>query len=72
MVPQPQAGVPVKLVARTQSRQGLKNGNLYTLAGDVVIYYRNYIVHADRATYNDGTGEIDAAGASDDRRRSRR
>jgi LPS-assembly protein len=62
VVPQPQQGVPVKLVARTQSRQGLKNSNLYTLDGDVVIYYRNYIVHADRATYNDGTGEIDAEG----------
>ncbi len=62
VVAQPPQGVPVKLVARTQSRQGLKKGNLYTLDGDVVIYYRNYIVHADRATYNDGTGKIDAEG----------
>ena len=52
----------MKLEAHTQSRQGLKNANLYTLDGDVVIYYHNYIVHADRATYNDGTGEIDAQG----------
>ena len=62
VVAQPQQGVPVKLVARTQTRQGLKNANLYTLDGDVVIYYRNYIVHADRATYNDATGEIETQG----------
>ena len=47
VVPQPPQGVPVKLVANTQSRKGLKNANLYTLDGDVVIYYRKYIVHAD-------------------------
>ncbi|MFP5227133.1 MAG: LPS-assembly protein LptD [Acidobacteriota bacterium] len=62
VVPQAAQGVPVRLVAHTQSRQGLKNGNLYTLDGDVVIYYRKYIVHADHATYNDGTGQIDAEG----------
>jgi LPS-assembly protein len=62
VVPQAAQGVPVKLVAHTQSRQSLKTSNLYTLDGDVVIYYRNYIVHADHATYNDGTSEIDAQG----------
>jgi LPS-assembly protein len=62
VVPQPAEGVPVKLVAQTQSRQSLKTSNLYTLDGDAVIYYRNYIVHADHATYNDGTSEIDAQG----------
>jgi LPS-assembly protein len=62
VVPQPAQGVPVKLVAQTQSRGSLKTSNLYKLDGDVVIYYRNYIVHADSATYNDGTSEIDAQG----------
>jgi LPS-assembly protein len=62
VVPQPPEGVSVKLVANTQSRQGLKDSNLYTLDGDVVIYYRNYIVHADHATYNDGSGKIEAQG----------
>jgi len=62
VVPQPEPGVPVKIVADNQKREGLKDGNLYTLDGNVVIYYRNYIVHADRATYNDGTGEIVAQG----------
>ena len=62
VVPQPPQGVPVKLVAKDQSEQGLKNSNLYTLDGDVVIYYRNYIVHADHATYDDGSSEIHAQG----------
>lgn len=62
VVPQPPHGVPVKLVANRQTRQSLKNSNLYTLDGDVVIYYRNYIVHADHATYDDTSGEIHAQG----------
>jgi LPS-assembly protein len=62
VVPQPPQGVPVKLVANRQTRQSLKNSNLYTLDGDVVIYYRNYIVHADHATYDDTSGEIHAQG----------
>jgi LPS-assembly protein len=62
VVPQTPEGVPVKLVANTQTRQGMKSSNLYTLDGDVVVYYRSYIVHADHATYNDGTSEIDAQG----------
>ena len=62
VVPQPAQGLPVKLVANRQSEQSLPKSNLYTLDGDVVIYYRNYIVHADHATYDDGSGEIDAQG----------
>jgi LPS-assembly protein len=58
VVPMPQAGVPVELKANTQSYHSLEKGNLYTLEGDVVIHYRDYIVHADKATYNDATGEI--------------
>ena len=62
VVPQPPAGVPELVKADEQGEQSVKNGTLYTLDGDVVIYYRNYIVHADHATYNDGTGEIVARG----------
>ncbi len=62
VVREPQAGVPVRIIADTQTRQSLRDGNLYTLEGNVVIYYRRYIVHADHATYNDGTGRIDAQG----------
>ena len=66
VVPQPPQGVPVKLVYKHEKRESLPHANFYTLDGEagdqVVIYYRNYIVHADHATYNDGTGEIDAHG----------
>lgn len=62
VVPQPPAGVPVKIVADTQTRQPLKKGNLYTLNGNVVLYYRTYIIHADHATYNDVTGDVNAHG----------
>jgi LPS-assembly protein len=62
VVPQPQAGTPVKLVYDNATRESQAKGNLYTLDGNVVIYYRNYILHADHATYNDGTGEVDAQG----------
>lgn len=57
-----QAGVPVHIVAQNQKEESLAHGNLYTLDGNVEIDYRSYIIHADHATYNDGTGEVDAQG----------
>lgn len=62
VVPQPRAGVPVHIVADQQGRESLASGNLYRLDGHVEIDYRNYILHADHASYNDGTGEIVAQG----------
>ena len=62
VVPQSSAGVPVKIIAGTQSREETKNGTVYTLDGNVVLYYRRYIVHADHATYNATTGEVVAQG----------
>jgi LPS-assembly protein len=62
VVPQPQGGVPVRIVADQQGWKSLPNGNLYVLNGHVEIDYRNYILHADHAAYNDGTGQVDAEG----------
>jgi LPS-assembly protein len=62
VVPQPATGVPVKLVYRVGTRTSLATSNLWVLDGDVVIYYRNYIVHADHATYDDNSSEIVAKG----------
>lgn len=62
VVPEPQPGVPVRIAAQTQTSESVKNGTLYTLDGNVEIDYRTYIVHADHATYNDGTGVIVAHG----------
>ena len=58
VVPQPASGVPVEIVANQQDRRSLKNGSFYTLDGDAVIHYRDYIVHADHATYNTATGDV--------------
>lgn len=62
VVEQAAKGVPVRIVANVQMRQSVKTGTLYTLNGNVVLYYRNYIIHADHLTYNDGTGEVVARG----------
>ncbi|MFZ0630655.1 MAG: LPS assembly protein LptD [Acidobacteriaceae bacterium] len=62
VVPQPSPGVPVKIIADTQTREETKNGTVYTLDGNVVLYYRLYIIHTDHATYNATTGEVVAQG----------
>jgi LPS-assembly protein len=62
VVPQPEKGVPVRIEANDQKRNQTKDGVVFTLDGDVVIYYRLYTVHADHATYNQDTGEVVAQG----------
>ena len=49
---------PVSIESRTQSREG----DHYTLAGDVEIHYRDRIIHADRIDYDAATGELSADG----------
>jgi LPS-assembly protein len=58
VVPAPPTGVPVEIHADTQREQN----NVYTLTGNVLIYYRSYAVQADRITYNRDTGEVAAEG----------
>ncbi len=62
VVPGTPQGVPVKLVYDHLESESLPHANLYKLDGNAVIYYRDYIIHADHATYNDGTSEVDARG----------
>jgi LPS-assembly protein len=62
VVAQPEKGAPVRIEANDQKRNETKDGVVFTLDGDVVIYYRLYIVHADHATYNQDSGEVDAQG----------
>ncbi|HEX6772346.1 MAG TPA: LPS assembly protein LptD [Acidobacteriaceae bacterium] len=50
--------VPVHIAANTQR----KDGDVYTLLGDVEIRYKDYIVRADRMNYNEDTGEARAEG----------
>jgi LPS-assembly protein len=56
--PLPQTGVPVHWEALHQSRLG----DDWTLTGEVVLYYKNYVVHADKATYHQSTSVVEAEG----------
>jgi LPS-assembly protein len=57
-IPAAPAGVPVTIRAIQQQKQG----DTYTLRGEVEIDYQDYIVRADHATYNSATGDIVADG----------
>ena len=57
-LPQPPPGVPVHIEADTQG----KSGDVYTLDGHIVIDYKQYIFHADHATYNAATSQVTAQG----------
>jgi LPS-assembly protein len=52
------AGTPVHIEADNQQ----KVGDIYTLDGHVLIDYKQYIVHADHATYNSANSEVLAHG----------
>jgi LPS-assembly protein len=54
----PASGVPVVWEAQHQSRVG----NTWTLTGDVVVHYRDYILRADKVVYDQSTTELDAEG----------
>jgi LPS-assembly protein len=56
--PEPPSGVPVKIEAERQIRAG----DTLTLTGNVVVYYRDYILRADKAVYNQATTELEAEG----------
>ncbi|HEV2134935.1 MAG TPA: LPS assembly protein LptD [Terracidiphilus sp.] len=56
--PQPSTGVPVQIEALTQTRVG----SVWTLAGNVVIHYRGYVIRADKITYDQATTELHADG----------
>jgi LPS-assembly protein len=56
--PEPPNGVPVVWEAKRQSRVG----NTWTLTGDVVVHYRDYILRADKVVYDQSTTQLDAEG----------
>jgi LPS-assembly protein len=55
-LPPPSQEVTIK--AREQSKQG----DLYSLEGDIEIDFQGYILRAEHASYNEAAGEIEAAG----------
>jgi LPS-assembly protein len=56
--PAPPVGVPVQWEAQRQTRVG----NTWTLTGDVVVHYRDYILRADNVVYHQDTTELEAEG----------
>jgi LPS-assembly protein len=58
VVPAPTAGVPVRIESKEQE----KRGEVYLLTGDVRIEYKDYVLTADKASYNGETGDAEADG----------
>ena len=56
--PAPPSGVPVDFEAERQSRVG----DVLTLTGNVVAHYRDYVLRADKAVYNQATSVLEAEG----------
>lgn len=56
--PAPPQGVPVEFEAERQTLVG----DIATLSGEVAIHYRDYVVRADKVTYNRKTTEVEADG----------
>jgi len=54
----PETGLPVELSAHRQSWAG----NIWTGTGSVEVHYRNYILRADKAVYNQSTTLLEADG----------
>jgi len=56
--PAPVSGVPVEWEAKHQNRVG----DTWTLTGEVVVHYRDYILRADKVVYHQSTTELEAEG----------
>jgi LPS-assembly protein len=56
--PAPPTGVPVHWEALQQTHVG----DVSTLTGEVVLYYKNYVIHADKIVYHHSTSTVEAAG----------
>ena len=56
--PPPADGTHMRWEAKRQTLQG----DTRTLDGDVTIYYRDYVIRADKVVYHQSTSELDADG----------
>jgi LPS-assembly protein len=56
--PPPPAGVPLHWEALQQTHVG----DVSTLTGEVVLYYKNYVIHADKIVYHHSTSTVEAEG----------
>jgi LPS-assembly protein len=57
-VPATANGTPVHVEAEQQQL----NGHIYTLLGEVLVQYRGYTLRADKMSYNQDTGDVEADG----------
>jgi len=57
----PRAGKGAEEVT-IKAREQEKSGDLYKLRGDAEVDYRNLVIRADEATYDDSTDEVTASG----------
>jgi LPS-assembly protein len=55
---EPATGVPVHWEAQRQTRVG----DDWTLTGDVIVHYRDYVLRADKVVFHQSTSEIEAEG----------
>ena len=58
--PQPPGGVPLRWEAGLQTYS--RDGGTVTLSDGVIIYYRDYIIRADKIVYQRSTSELEAEG----------
>jgi LPS-assembly protein len=58
--PPPPTGVP--LTGDADQQTWAKDSDTVTLSGDVVIYYRDYVIRADKIVYHRTTAELEAEG----------
>ena len=56
--PEPPSGVPIKW----QAQQQMRKGDTWTLSGQVVVHYREFVFRADRVVYHQSTSELGADG----------
>jgi LPS-assembly protein len=56
--PVPKTGLPVRGEAKEQTHAG----DVTTLTGEAVFYYKNYVIHADKVVYHQSTSTVEAEG----------
>ena len=56
--PLPPTGIPIRWEALQQTRVG----DAWTLTGEVVVFYKNYVIHADKVVYHQSSATIEADG----------
>ena len=60
LLPSSSGGKSVEVLIKAREQE--KSGDVYQLRGEAEVEYRNLVLRADEATYNDSTGEVRASG----------